>query len=997
MDIRNFFGGGGKKTPASNKKKPPAAEKTTKAKESKDKDDGKSKDETKQVAVKNANDEETKPNETEKPPAAKKKTASMEQKRQALLESSDDESIGKPAPVKTAVKSSPAKSKKVMVDLNEEFKPKSSPKKRESSPTRTSPRKRKGPDSYSDSPKKVKEEKKKRKIYDSSDEDMDEDFKADDDDFKDESDEDFMEEDVKPEKAPPKTTKKRATFPAKKAPAKKTKVEEPTIPKYHPPSSRITTVIPFLKDDPSITIQPPTKLVMKGRTLTEAFNVDDMTPLCLEGLTFVFSGILTTNAAKSAAANTAVAIGSPTKGEYYSNRNAYTTSTMMGSDEELPRDIASDLVKMLGGRVTGSVSGKTDYLVVGSILEDGRDVEEGSKHRKCVDLYETWGTKYKNEYNGGKKKSKTKGSDPNSLVEMIRGVDEFWGLINFMSDWKKSTLPEEERARLEASQSTVKKDCDAKPPAAMTASAAAASASAPAVKNPYATQQKPVNPYAKAAAPANPHAKSRTSPANPYAKKTTTTSAPALDVNPAATATSKSKPVQINALWADKYAPSNSKEILGNADSVTKLFNWLRNWEDQFNNPKKKPKSISGPNGPWKAALLSGPPGIGKTTTATLVAQESNRDVIELNASDARSKKALTEALGDLSGTHALSFGNADGSKKSSGVRKRCIVMDEVDGMGAGDRSGMSELIQMIKKAKVPIICICNDRSSQKMRSLVQYCMDLRYRRPTKNVIARRAVEVGKLEGMSVEPNAAEALSESCGNDIRQVLNCLQMWSSKKNDDNTTSSLTFKALSERKNAVNKDEVLRVSMFDACKLIIEGSRNISNGDPKAATASLIKRSDAYFVDYMLMGLNVHQNYLKVALGQFNNAKLKGDETTELAALDELHEATMAMSDFGVCEDQLRGADQNWSLLPLCAMLAVKVRNHCIVGVLMPASPTFVVLSNSGGPSCRWSKRRLFAWLSRICRLAWEELIEKQKDTTSPGASPSHELQSERRCI
>lgn len=315
--------------------------------------------------------------------------------------------------------------------------------------------------------------------------------------------------------------------------------------------------------------------------------------------------------------------------------------------------------------------------------------------------------------------------------------------------------------------------------------------------------------------------------------------------------------------------------------------------------------------------------------------------MIELNASDARSKKALTEALGDLSGTHALSFGNADGSKKNSAVRKRCIIMDEVDGMGAGDRSGISELIQMIKKSKVPIICICNDRSSQKMRSLVQYCMDLRYRRPTKNVIAKRAIEVGKLEGMSVEHNAAEALSESCGNDIRQVLNCLQMWSSKKNDDNTTSSLTYKALSERKNAVNKDEVLRVSMFDACKLIIEGSRNIPNGDPSAATASLLKRSDAYFVDYMLMGLNVHQNYLKVALGQFNNAKLKGDETTELESLNELHEATLAMSDFGVCEDQLRGADQNWSLLPFCAMLAVKVRrNHCIVKVFTPASLNFL---------------------------------------------------------
>ena len=32
--------------------------------------------------------------------------------------------------------------------------------------------------------------------------------------------------------------------------------------------------------------------------------------------------------------------------------------------------------------------------------------------------------------------------------------------------------------------------------------------------------------------------------------------------------------------------------------------------------------------------------------------------------------------------------------------------MDEVDGMGAGDRSGMAELIQMIKKSKVPIVSI---------------------------------------------------------------------------------------------------------------------------------------------------------------------------------------------------------------------------------------------------------------------------------------------------
>ena len=98
--------------------------------------------------------------------------------------------------------------------------------------------------------------------------------------------------------------------------------------------------------------------------------------------------------------------------------------------------------------------------------------------------------------------------------------------------------------------------------------------------------------------------------------------------------------------------------------------------------------------------------------------------MLEFNASDARSKKALQDNLGDLTGSQTLNFTKAktgSSSKKQSNQHQqpklRCIVMDEVDGMGAGDRSGMAELIQMIKKSKVPIICICNDRQSTKILS----------------------------------------------------------------------------------------------------------------------------------------------------------------------------------------------------------------------------------------------------------------------------------------
>lgn len=43
-------------------------------------------------------------------------------------------------------------------------------------------------------------------------------------------------------------------------------------------------------------------------------------------------------------------------------------------------------------------------------------------------------------------------------------------------------------------------------------------------------------------------------------------------------------------------------------------------------------------------------------------------------------------------------------------LKKRVIIMDEVDGMGGSDRGGIPELIKVIKTSSTPIICVCNDR-----------------------------------------------------------------------------------------------------------------------------------------------------------------------------------------------------------------------------------------------------------------------------------------------
>jgi replication factor C subunit 1 len=633
-----------------------------------------------------------------------------------------------------------------------------------------------------------------------------------------------------------------------------------------PPTSTVSNTKRLKRDPP-----------LEPKLTQSSFNADKAAPECLRGCTFVFSGVL----------------------------------------PNLSREDGQEMVKTLGGRITGAVSSLTNYLVVGEELEDGRVYTEGSKYKRAVQ----------------------------EGTHIVQGEEAFYGLLQQYND--------KEIAAGNALLNTAPK---------------LSQSEAPLAANPYA-KKAPNNPYAKPAL-SNPYVK-----AKPY---TSGKPSPAEISSPVDIKADRSSGA--NLLWVDKYKPTRSGEILGNAESVKKLGLWLSSWEQKFNNSKAVGKGVANPNDRFKAALLSGPPGIGskyrfflclfslafgyvpdtqpiiysETTTATIVAKESGRDVIEFNASDVRSKKAIKDDMGDITGSYTLEFGKpAINEKRQSSRIKRCIIMDEVDGMGAGDRSGMSELIQMIKKSRVPIICICNDRQSQKMKSLLPYCMDLRYRRPTKSVIANRAVRIAAQEGFTVEQNAAEAIAESCGNDVRQVLNCMQMWAS---DSSSESRMTYKDLKQRESSINKDEILRVSLFDAARNILEGRRGLQGADASTERQHFFRRNDAFFVDYNFVGLLVQQNYIKVMQGQFNDAKRSNDQSNILGVLERMSQASDAMSDFAEAENGLRGG-QNWSLLPFCAMLAVKTGFHAggPNGGGLPGFPDFT--SWLGRNSSKGKKARL----------------------------------------
>lgn len=344
-------------------------------------------------------------------------------------------------------------------------------------------------------------------------------------------------------------------------------------------------------------------------------------------------------------------------------------------------------------------------------------------------------------------------------------------------------------------------------------------------------------------------------------------------------------------LWTVKWAPKKPEDLIGNHSIYEKLKGWLGEWKH-------------GSPSEFKAVLLSGPPGIGKTTMAHMACKEAGFDIVEMNASDTRNKKTLHDEVRDVINNSSLgSFFSANKAKEHN-LKKQCIIMDECDGMSAGDRGGMAELIQLIKKTKMPIICACNDRSSPKVRSLANYCFDLRFRRPEARQVVPRITEICRQEGLSVGTNTIEELVASTQGDIRQILNLLSTYRL------THQSLSFDESKQLGQASKKD--IEEGPFDALHSLLSGQG--------FSRMSLNQKIDLYFIDNGLMPLMVQENYLK---SRANNPRTiyesgtgapinnSGFMALAWAAADSISQADQV-------DGLIRGYNQEWSLAPLHAI-------------------------------------------------------------------------------
>jgi len=225
-------------------------------------------------------------------------------------------------------------------------------------------------------------------------------------------------------------------------------------------------------------------------------------------------------------------------------------------------------------------------------------------------------------------------------------------------------------------------------------------------------------------------------------------------------------------LWVNKYAPLSLEGLVGNGKKISDLRRWLYDWKHA------KHCGISSRNSARKAALISGPPGIGKTTCVKIICKDLEYTVTEVNASDERSKAAsniLDGVKGSTSNTLIELVTNQTFCGTQSRIKRHILVMDEVDGMSGGDRGGISGLIEMIKRSRIPIICICNDRFSQKLKSLQSYCEEFAFQRPSKVQICKRIIYIASKENIDVEESEVSSMIEVYDADMRLIINQLQL------------------------------------------------------------------------------------------------------------------------------------------------------------------------------------------------------------------------------
>ncbi len=205
--------------------------------------------------------------------------------------------------------------------------------------------------------------------------------------------------------------------------------------------------------------------------------------------------------------------------------------------------------------------------------------------------------------------------------------------------------------------------------------------------------------------------------------------------------------------WTHRYKPRSKDEIVGNREAVNQLEKWIKSWE------KKPPKK--------RAAFVYGPPGTGKTASVQALAAEKGFDLLEINASDSRTKKSIDEVLGKAASQTVTVFG-----------RRRMILLDEMEGAsGRKDRGGITAISNVIKSTRIPIVLVATtveENMESKFRPLRRRATLIEFQPVPFSEVYKSLERIAGDNGVRVHPEVLDTLASRSQGDLRSAINDLE-------------------------------------------------------------------------------------------------------------------------------------------------------------------------------------------------------------------------------
>jgi len=305
--------------------------------------------------------------------------------------------------------------------------------------------------------------------------------------------------------------------------------------------------------------------------------------------------------------------------------------------------------------------------------------------------------------------------------------------------------------------------------------------------------------------------------------------------------------------WLDKYKPKYLKDFKANKSEIDKAIKWIESYKKNYKETKK-------------VLLIIGNTGIGKTLLADLIFKEYSYKKIELNSTDVRSQKKISEFL-----IKSLTYKNVI-DMFNDGNYPIGILLDEIDTIcKLSDKGGFTEFLSILKqnekfqtlkknendkkkkskkvnilvenyiKLYNPIICTSNDINDKKLNELKKYSEVINLSKPLHKDNFNIIEELYEIHQQKIDDDVKLELSNYSQGDIRRLIVNLENLFIFANGNEINKDI----FDRFKNAYSEKEE-HIQLLDSTRILI--SKKVS-----------INHSQIYFdIDCLLIPLMLYHN-------------------------------------------------------------------------------------------------------------------------------------------